>query len=80
MEAWTKWQNSADNIFKLILSKENLLILIKILLKYISKGPVIDESALDRVMVWGLAGSKPLSESMLTQFAVAFLCHQTSMG
>ena len=55
-----------DNILKHILN-ENVRILIKISLKFVSKGPNENKSALVQVMAWRRTGDKPLPEPMLTQ-------------
>ena len=56
----------ADGIFKCISSKENVSILIKILLKFVPKGPIDNKSALVQIMAWCQIGDRPLSEPMLT--------------
>ena len=64
----------ADDIFKGILLNENVLVLIKISLKFIPKGPINNIPALVQVMVWRRPGDKPLSEpimvSLLTHICV----------
>ena len=54
-----------DDIFKHIFLNENVLISIKIALKFIPNGPVDNISALVQIMTcW--TGDKPLSEPMVT--------------
>ena len=48
--------------------KEILNILIRISLKFVSKGPIVLKSALVQVMAWRRPGNKPLPEAMLIQF------------
>ena len=61
----------ADDIFKGILLNENVLISIKISLKFILKGPINNIAALVQVMAWRRPGDKPLSEPMM----VSLLMH-----
>ena len=56
----------ADDVFKCIFVNEKFGILIHISLKYVSKGPIDNNSALVQVMVWHRAGDKPLPEPMMT--------------
>ena len=58
-------QVSQDDIFKCILSNENVLISIKISLKLILKSPINNIPALAQIMAWRRPGDKPLSESMM---------------
>ena len=63
------WQNGrdiADDVFKCIFT--NVKFLIRISLKFAPKGPIDNNSILVQLMAWRLAGDKPLSEPMLTQF------------
>ena len=55
----------ADEIFKCILLNENILISIKISLKFIPKGPINNIPALVQIMAWRRPGDKPLSEPMM---------------
>ena len=54
-----------DNIIKYILLNENISILIKISLKFISKGPINNIPALVQIMAWRRPGDKPLSKPMM---------------
>ena len=56
----------ADDIFKCIFMNENVLILIKISLKFTPKGPINNIPALVQIMAWCRPGDKPLSEPMMT--------------
>ena len=49
-----------------IFFNENVLILIKILLNLIPKGPINNISALVQIMAWCSPGNKPLSEPVMT--------------
>ena len=64
----------ADDIFRCIFLNENVLISIKISLKFIPKGPINNIPALVQVMAWRRPGDKPLSEpivvSLLTHICV----------
>ena len=51
-----------DDIFKCIFLNENVLISIKISLKFVSKGQINNISALVWIMAWRRPGTKPLSE------------------
>ena len=53
------------DIFKCIFLNENVLISIKISLKFIPKGPINNIPALAQIMAWRRRGDKPLSESMM---------------
>ena len=55
----------ADNTFKCIFLNENVLILIKISLKFVPKGPINNNPALVQIMAWCRSGHKPLSEPMM---------------
>ena len=61
----------ADDIFKRIFFNENVWILLKISLKFVSKGPINKIQALFQIMAWRRPGDKPLSEAML----VSLLTH-----
>ena len=60
-----------DDIFKLIFLNENVWILIKILLKFVPKGPINNIPALLQIMAWRWPGDKPLSEPIM----VSLLMH-----
>ena len=55
----------ADDTFKRIFLNENVRISIKISLKFIPKGPIINIPALVQIMAWRRSGDKPLSEAMM---------------
>ena len=55
----------ADDIFKCIFLDENVLISIKISLKFIPKDPINNIPTLVQIMAWRRPGDKPLSEPML---------------
>ena len=55
----------ADDIFTCIFFNENCCILIKFSLKYVRKGAIDNNPALDQIMAWRLSGGKPLSEPMM---------------
>ena len=50
-------------------------ILIQISLKFVSKGPIDNKTALVQVMAWRRIGDKSLPEPMLTQFTDAYMRH-----
>ena len=52
----------ADDTFKRIFLNENVLISIKISLKFVPKGPINNIPALVQIMAWRRPGDKPLSE------------------
>ena len=68
----------ADDIFKRIFFNENVWILIKISLKYVSDGPINNKSALVQVVAWRRTGDKPLPEAMMAQFTDLYLHHAAS--
>ena len=53
------------DIFKCIFLNENVLIAIKISLKFVPKGPINNIPALVQIMAWRRPGNKPLSEPMM---------------
>ena len=55
----------ADDIFKRIFLNEDILILIKISLKFVPKGSINNIAALVQIMAWRRPGDKPLSEAMM---------------
>ena len=59
----------ADDIFKCISFNGNGWIVIKISVKFITKGPITCNNipALIQIMAWRRAGDKPLSESMVVR-------------
>ena len=57
-----------DDIFKLI-------ILNKISLKFVPRGPIDNQAALDKVMAWRRTGDKPLPETILAHFTDACMRH-----
>ena len=63
---------------------EDVLILIKISLNFVPKGPSNDIPALVQIMAWCRLGDKPLSEpmmvSLLMQFTDAYMRHSASMS
>ena len=60
-----------DNIFKCIFLNENVLILIKVSLKFVPKGPITDIPSFVQIMAWRRSGDKPLFEPMM----VSLLTH-----
>ena len=55
----------ADDTFKHIFLNESVIILIKISLKFVPKGPINNIPALVQIMAWLQSGDKPLSEPMM---------------
>ena len=51
----------ADGSFKCIFLNENVLISIKVSMKFIPKGPINNIPALVQIMAWRRPGDKPLS-------------------
>ena len=64
-------QHFTDDIFKRIFINENVWILIKISLKFVSKGPINNIPALVQIMAWRRPGDKPLCVPMI----VSLLMH-----
>ena len=59
-------------IFKCIFMDDNFGISIRILLKFVPKGPIDNEVALVQVMAWCRTIDKPLPEPMLIQITDAY--------
>ena len=57
----------ADDIFKCIFFNENVIISIKISLKFIPKCSINNIPSLVQIMAWCLPGDKPLSEPMMVR-------------
>ena len=68
-----------DDILKRIFLNENCLILMKISLKSIAKGPINHILALVQIMAWRRSGDKPLSEPMMVYLNDAYMRHSASM-
>ena len=56
-----------DDTFERIFLKENVIILIKISLKFVPNGPIDNITALVQIMAWRRPGDKPLSEPMMVR-------------
>ena len=54
-----------DDTFERIFLNENVIILIKISLKFVPYGPINNIPALVQIMAWRWSGDKPLSEPMM---------------
>ena len=70
----------ADDIFKCILLNENLLISIRISLKFIPNGTVNIIPALVQIMAWRWLGGKPLSEPMMISLPTHIYASLCSMN
>ena len=62
----------ANDIFKRILLNEIHCICIRISLKYVQRGPIMNMSALVQMTAWRRTGDMPLSEPMSAQFTDAY--------
>ena len=69
----------AENTFKRIFLNENVVISIKISLKFIPKGPISYILTLLQIMVWRRPGDKPLSEPMII-ILLTHMRHSASMS
>ena len=65
----------AEDILKSILLNEKARMSIKILLKFVPKGPMNNIPALVQIMAWRRPGDKPLLEPMMIQFTDAYMRH-----
>ena len=65
-----------DDIFKYIFLNENVWILIKISLYFVSNGSINNIQALVQIMAWCQPGDKPLSEPMMA----AYMRHSAPMS
>ena len=70
----------ADNIFKCIFFTKNIWILIKISLKFVSKGPIDNIPAFVQIMAWCRRGDKPLCEPIMSWVADAYMLDLASVG
>ena len=59
---------------------EKLCILIRILLKFVPKGPMNNKPAMFQVMAWRWIGDKPLPEPMLAELTDAYMQHWGEMN
>ena len=66
--------------FKCIFLNENVCILIRISLTFVSKVPIYNKLALVQIMTWCLTVSKPLSEPMMAHFSDTYKHHSASMS
>ena len=65
MEAWTKWLPLWTWHFNWKISlNENVYILIRFLIKFVPKGPIVFTSPLVQVIAWHQISDKPLPESV----------------
>ena len=62
-----------DDIFKWIFLNENVWISIKLLLKFVPRGPINNIPTLIQVMAWRRLGDKPLSEPMMVRLPT-YIC------
>ena len=69
----------ADDTFKCIFLTENVIIAIKISLKYVPKGLINNIPALVQIMAWRWPCNKPLSEPMLVRLPRHILCHNLKL-
>ena len=70
IEAETKWPPEfPDDIFKCIFLTENVIISIKISLKFVPKGSINNIPTLVQIMAWRRPGDKPLSEPMMVRLS-----------
>ena len=65
----------AENSFQHIFMDEKFYILTRISPRFVSKGPIYNDSALVQAIIWHQTGDKPLPEPMLTQFMDAYMGH-----
>ena len=68
-------QHFPDNVFKCIFLNENVIISVKISLKFVPKGPINNIPALVQIMAWRQTGHKPLSKPMMDQFNDVYMRH-----
>ena len=61
----TKWPPLPDDIFICIFLNEKVWVSLKILLKFVPKGPMNNIPSLFQIMAWRRTGDKSLSETMM---------------
>ena len=62
-----KGRHFANDTLRYIFLNENVIILVKISLKFVPKGSINNIPALVQIMAWRRPGDKPLSEPMLVR-------------
>ena len=72
--------NFADDIIKCILLNENVSILIKILLKFIHKGPIDNIPTLVQIMAWHQPGANHYLNQWLWAYWSIYIYHSTSIS
>ena len=69
-----------DNFSKRIFLKENILIQVKVSLKFVPMGPTENMTMLVWLMDWHRTGVKPLPEPMMTLMTDTYIRHPASMS
>ena len=64
----------ADDTFQHILSNEDVIISIKILQKFVPKGPIVNIPALVPIMAWRRPGDKPIIWTNDGWITDAYIC------
>ena len=70
----------ADDNFICIFLNENVRTSITISLKFVSKGPIDDKTALVQLLAWRRIGAKPLPGPVPTKFTDAYMRHNGDMS
>ena len=65
----------ADDIFKCIFLKENVIIPIQVSLKLVPRSPIDNKPALVQEMAWRRTGDKPLPVLMMIHYTDAYMRH-----
>ena len=73
IEAEAKLLSFADDIIKCIFLDENVLMSLKISLKYVPQVPIDNKPSLVQIMPWHRPGDKPLYESMMISLLM-YIC------
>ena len=73
LRAWQNGCHFADDTFKSIFLTENFIVVIKISLKFVLKGPINNIPALVQIMACRRPGNKPLSEPMMIRLSM-YIC------
>ena len=65
----------AADVFRCIFVNEKFCILVEISLKFVSYGPIDNNTGFVQIVAWRRIGDKPLSEPMMARSSDAYMRH-----